>query len=74
VSSGVRITMTSLRNVRPKLCASGIRAWCASKGVDYTKLLFEGIPIEEVAGLDDHYAISAIEEAVATQEGSRGEV
>lgn len=33
-------------------CASGIRDWCASQGIDYLELVRNGIPVEKFAGVD----------------------
>lgn len=31
----------------------GARRWCAHHGVDFRRLMTEGIPVDEIAGIDD---------------------
>lgn len=45
------ITMTDVR--ASGLCARGAKTWFQSHGLDFRKFLREGMPLDEVAKLDD---------------------
>lgn len=71
--AGVVITMRHVRAAKIAgagvLCVSGVRAWCASHGVDYRRLVREGLPLAEVEHLDDAFAQRV--KAIAMQEAVR---
>lgn len=61
------VTIDHVRAVRVNggaLCARGIRAWCASVGIDYAKALRDGgVPASELERIDDHFARLALAKA-----------
>ena len=44
-------------------CSRGIREFCKRHGLDYSRLLKEGVTKEEVLATGDSMAIQAVEEA-----------
>jgi hypothetical protein len=44
-------------------CVTGIRDHCALIGVDFRRLVREGIPLEELAGLEDQIVLRCIGKA-----------
>jgi hypothetical protein len=52
-------------------CSRGIREHCERYGLDFKEFIFNGLPEEELSGIDSHY-ISLMIEAAHKEE--RGEV
>jgi hypothetical protein len=52
------------------LCADGIRGWCARHDIDLRQFVRNGIPVEQLEGIDDAFAARMA--AVARQEAQRG--
>lgn len=46
-----RITMDDVR--RAEICAGGLRSFCTEYGVSLRRLSTEGIPVEELAGIEN---------------------
>lgn len=51
-------------------CTKGTRAWFKIYGLDWSKFVFEGLPIEAFEGIEDAQLQKAIEAAIA-REGSK---
>lgn len=52
------ITIHDLRSIG--MCASGVRRWCSSNGVDFKKFLDEGMTSSDMWGLGDGMAKRAV--------------
>lgn len=46
-----RVTITDCR--KAGFCVSGLRQHCATLGLDFRRLVKEGLPISEIEGIDD---------------------
>lgn len=53
-----RVTTKHLR--KAGWCASGIRTWCGHNGIDFRRLVKEGIPISEIEHRTDVQTQTAI--------------
>ena len=63
-----RVTIQHVR--RAGWCMSGVRPYCQRVGIDFRRLVREGIPISEVEGVDDHMIQTAVE--IAKKDKSNG--
>lgn len=45
-------------------CARGVRAWCARHGIDYQRLLADGVPVDELIATGDELGRRVAEEAM----------
>lgn len=70
MSEAPRVTMATLRKLR--WCARGVRHWCAQHGIDYARLVRDGLPVEEVARVDDEFARRAVTAAMSEAEAING--
>ena len=71
--TGVRVYLRHARQAgagQRVTCAPGIRAWCERNGVDLREIASEGIPVERIAAIPDHFAQRAAQIAIA--EAARG--
>lgn len=55
--AGIRVTLEHTRKLR--YCTRGVRAWCLTRGIDFSLLSSEGVPVEEFEATNDHMAIEA---------------
>ena len=60
--SDIRIRAKHLRT-QGFCLVPGARDWCAMHGIDFRRLVKEGIPIGEVEQIDDLFCRRAIEQA-----------
>jgi len=44
-------------------CSSGIKAHCERHGFDFRRFILEGLPAEELEGIDNHYIAMMVREA-----------
>lgn len=65
-----RVTISDVRQAG--YCVKGIREHCKRVGVDFKRLVREGIPISEVEGLDDAMAQRIIARAKEREERENG--
>lgn len=62
-----------IRDVRAAgLCLSGTRRHCAAVGLDFRRLVKEGLPMEEVAHLDDALVQRVVSAAREREENGNG--
>ncbi len=66
----VRVTIGDVRAAG--FCLSGVRRHCAVLGLDFRRLVREGIPAAEVEGVDDELVRRAVEIARAREENGNG--
>ena len=45
-------------------CARGVRMWCQRHGVDYMRLLGDGVPADEVLAVGDEFGRRVVELAM----------
>lgn len=51
-------------------CVSGVRRFCAQNNLDFRRLVREGVPVEEVEGIDCALIAKAVE--IAKKENGNG--
>lgn len=57
----LRVTATDCQTLG--LCMSGVRRGCAANGIDFRRLVREGIPVDEIENISDPTVRRVIEEA-----------
>lgn len=67
VTSGVRVMMRHLRAA--KICSGGSREWFARHSLNWNQFLAEGVPAEILEATGDPFAIRAVEQARAENDG-----
>lgn len=50
-NNSIMVTVAHIRTA--KLCSRGARQWFQHHGLDYSKFLSEGLPIEQIEGTND---------------------
>lgn len=55
-------------------CASGVRAWCRTVGIDYLEFVQRGVPAERLLALDDIQANAVVERAHVRQQSTNSRV
>lgn len=63
------VTVQHLR--ASKLCMRGARAWFRARGLDWAAFVRDGMPVDQVARIDDAFAQRVLALA-QRQEGGRG--
>lgn len=58
---GVRVRTKHARKCG--FCSSGIKAHCERHGLDFRRFVLEGLPAEELEGIDNHYIRMMVKEA-----------
>ena len=66
LTSNDRLTIDDC--TRAGYCASGVRRWCHSRGIDLKTFLSDGLPIDEARALND----GLVDRALALKENSDG--
>lgn len=57
--------MVTIRHARALgYCARGVRAWCARYGIDYRRLLADGVPADELIATGDELGRRVVEQAM----------
>lgn len=57
----IRVTATDCQTLG--ICMSGVRRGCAANGIDFRRLVREGIPVEEIEHVSDPTVQRVIEQA-----------